>query len=337
MNGLPSLPPAKTLFTSIEKVAVLFLTLDRPLAASLLRRLQASDRTAIEQAALALGNLELAHVTSIVEEFESAVAQRPDLVTSPQDINALFNESLVPLAASPPSAEAEPSIWDELSQLADKKLLNLLLREHPQVSAFILANLSATRAAELIAQFAPNVRDTLLARMLAMAPVAPEVEAAIIVGLRSAFHNEPDASTDAKATHSVANILNRLDKSEVDTTLAVLEEVYPQHVDELRKRLFAFEDLLRLEPKAVALIFDPVSTERIIVALKGAGSELQALVLASLTARARRMAEAELANPEMPQADQIASARRAIVDRVLEMANRGEIELMTAAKSAASN
>ena len=91
--------------------------------------------------------------------------------------------------------------------------------------------------------------------------------------------------------------------------------------------LFTFEDLATLSQATRTTILDQVPTERLVLALKGTDATFQAAILSALTARSKRMVEAELQGGTMPPAREIAEARRSIVDTVLKMAAKGGIEL----------
>jgi flagellar motor switch protein FliG len=95
--------------------------------------------------------------------------------------------------------------------------------------------------------------------------------------------------------------------------------------------LFKFEDLVRLSAKAMTVLMDGVPVERTVLALQGTDAELQGKVLAALSPRARRMAEAELQSPANVAARDIAEARRVIVDSVLRLSTEGTIEVPTQA------
>jgi len=87
------------------------------------------------------------------------------------------------------------------------------------------------------------------------------------------------------------------------------------------------DDIVNLTSKARMLIFDQVSTDRVVTALKGSDSSFRELILASLASRTRRLVEHELASGIPAGQREILDARRAITDLALEMAGRGEIEL----------
>ena len=92
----------------------------------------------------------------------------------------------------------------------------------------------------------------------------------------------------------IADILNRLDKTQSEAVLQSLAEVRPDEAKALKSLLFSFEDLADLPPPARTAVFDQVPIERLVLALKGTDPTFQAAILSALASRSRRMVEAEL-------------------------------------------
>ena len=103
------------------------------------------------------------------------------------------------------------------------------------------------------------------------------------------------AATSSTGSHAgIADILNRLDKTQSEEVLKSLAEVRPDEAKALKSMLFTFEDLVKLPQRRAPLVFDQVPIERLVVALKGTDAVFQATILSSLASRSRRMVEAEL-------------------------------------------
>ena len=109
-----------------------------------------------------------------------------------------------------------------------------------------------------------------------------------------------------------------------------LAEVRPNDAKALKNLLFTFEDLATLAPAARTAVFDQVPIERLVLALKGTDAAFQATILAALASRSRRMVEAELQGGATAPAREVAEARRAIVDTVLRIVAKGDIEVRAA-------
>ena len=108
--------------------------------------------------------------------------------------------------------------------------------------------------------------------------------------------------------------------------MRALTATKPQDARVVRTMLFSFQDLARLAQRARALLFDKISTELVVLALRGTDAEFREPVLSAMASRSRRLVEGELAQPATPPAIEIDKARKQIVKTVLAMAQRGEID-----------
>jgi flagellar motor switch protein FliG len=121
----------------------------------------------------------------------------------------------------------------------------------------------------------------------------------------------------------------------MEDVLQSLALARPKEVEILKKLLFSFDDMLKLSAKARATVFDKIPTERVVLALRGSQAEFRDAVLSSLTSRARRLVESELDDGSVVSPRDVAKARRAIADLVLDMVQRSEIEIAPAELDAA--
>jgi len=109
--------------------------------------------------------------------------------------------------------------------------------------------------------------------------------------------------------------------------MRILEASNPQDARVVRTMLFSFADLPRLTQRARALLFDKVATEVVVQALRGTDVEFREPVLSAMASRSRRLVESELTNPSSSPPTETTKARKEIVNLVLAMSRRGEIEL----------
>ncbi len=126
----------------------------------------------------------------------------------------------------------------------------------------------------------------------------------------------------------IAEVMNELEKTQVDTLLASLESISTEAVKKVRPKIFLFDDVLGMPQRSRVQLFNDVSSDIITMALRGSGMELRESVLAAIGARQRRMIESDLAagdagiNPR-----DIAIARRSITQEAIRLAASGQIEL----------
>jgi flagellar motor switch protein FliG len=219
------------------------------------------------------------------------------------------------------------SVWPRLSQMPETPVSQFLSREHPQVAAFVLSKASPALAAAVLETLPPEMRNELMRRMLTLKHVMDVPLKLLENGLAEELLRKAARNSGQDIHARIADIINRMKRETMDEVFDVLNEYRPKEAEKVKALLFTFDDLVKLTPEAVMKVFDAVPPERTILALKGADSKLSDLILSSLGARNRRMIEQELASGVTPTQRDVLKARRAIADLVLQMAERGQIDL----------
>lgn len=216
-------------------------------------------------------------------------------------------------------------VWPKLSFMDSKKIATIIGDEHPQVSAYILSRLPPDAAAAALKELDPKLRIDLSSRMLATRP--PSESAIKLVERRLLQKLSVLNSTDEmESAKRLSAILNRLDRDDVDAILQKLETAHPATVPKVRERLFRFEDFGRLPERDRTRVVEELQTEELTLALRDANDELGNVILSSLSARARRIVEQELALKIKVRRSEIDAMQRRIAKIVLDMAERGEIQ-----------
>ena len=318
-----------------EKVAVLLLALGKSRAERLLRRFEPEELKLLTRSVTDLRPVAANDVETLVEEFAQKFANGVKFLGTSAEIKDLLSgvmteeqyaAAVVEEAPLPPAAQAidrDAQVWEKLSKLKVETLRAYLLNEHPQTVGLILSRIESAMAAKAISSFPGDFRANVLVRMLSVKIPVPEALAAVERTLGEDLLGE-----EAPNSHTgIADILNRLDKSQSEDVLKSLAQLRPDDAKALKGMLFTFEDLDALTAQARTLVLDQVPIDKLVTALSGADPTFQGTILSSLAARSRRMVEAELQNGGSGSAREIAEARRAIVDTVLKMAAKGEIAI----------
>ena len=314
-----------------EKAAALLLAMGKPMASRLLKHFDAADLKEISRSAADLGAVSPSALDEAVEEFATQFSTGADLQGTVGEVEQLLTGVVPPEQLAEIMADilgsSNQSMWERLSGIPEATLAGYLSNEHPQLSAFILTKVSPSCAAKVIGLLARNIRNSLIRRMMNLRTV-PEPATRI---LEKTLHDEPlvniGRASKVDTNVRVAEIINKMERAQMEDVLGSLAEVRPKEAEALRGMLFSFEDIIKLDSKARMLLFDKVPTERVVLALKGTEGEFRDIVLSSLASRARRMVESELANSGAASLREVTKARRLIADLVLEMVQRGEIEL----------
>ncbi|RCS23961.1 flagellar motor switch protein FliG [Phyllobacterium salinisoli] len=317
-----------------QKAAALLVAIGRPAAARLLKHFQPDDLRLLASQARKLDPISPNDFEELVKEFEDAFADGASLSEAglrfegllrealPQEeVDALFDERPRPMLV-------KESVWDQLTRVPIETLQGYLAEQHPQIIAFIISKLPSDIAARLFIGLPGGLRSVVVQRTLHIRTVTPAVSELLEDVLRREVTGKTDKGPQQANHGQIANILNQLDKFEIDDMLGSLSDLNTDDLARIKAKLFTFEDIVRLSQRARLLLFDDVQTEQVTTALRGAEAKLQELVLSSLSARGRRMVETELSSGQGNiTAQDIADARRAIARTAIALSERGVIDL----------
>lgn len=313
-----------------EKVAALLLVMGKTVASRLLGHFDAVELKAITRSAAALGAVPIEVLEELVEEFAGEFANGTELQGSPDQAENLLAAALPPEQVADIMSEVRgspnSSVWEKIGAIPPPLLTSYLVRQHPQVVAVTLSKLGAAGAAALMELMPREVRNEATRRLLSLGAVADAAVRVIETRIHHDLILHPPPAAGA-ATSRIAGIINKMAPEHVEDMLKALEVERPEDAEALRSKLFTFDDLVTLPTKSRQALFEAVPSDRIVLALGPSDAEFRTNVLSSLTARARRLVENELNGAPPAPAKDVAAARRFIVDTLLGMSERGEVEL----------
>lgn len=322
-----------------EKVAILLLALGDKLGTQLLQKFDAAEIKAIMSSATSISRVEKQDLDVLVDDFAANFARALGLGT---DFDAV--KSLVERAFSPGELsrmlgtqimQAGEPVWKKFEGGMENMLVPYLMDEHPQTIAYVLSKLDPEFAARCLSILPGDFRVSVARRLLKVQAVAKAVEDIVENTLEGDLLARSDAGLEAEGRGRLAAMLNKLDRDKSGEILAGVAAWKPDEAAKLKRMIFSFEDLGNLTQEGRLALFDKLQPDQIVTALKGMDAPLKEVALSSLGARARRMVEAELANDKGVRTKEGDAARNAIVSRVLEMAQRGELELPSSDDTAA--
>jgi flagellar motor switch protein FliG len=230
----------------------------------------------------------------------------------------------------------ETSIWDQLENADPSFIAKYLLSEHPQTIAYILTMIPSSAGAKVLMQMPESRRADILNRTVNLKDVSPKA-AQVIENRVMEIIRELDSERNSVGSVKVADLMNQLDKTEVETLLDSLEALSRDAATKVRPKIFLFEDLLIMPQRSRVQLFNDISADVITMALRDTAMDLREAVLSSIGARQRRMIEADLgAAGAGVNARAIAVARRSIAQEAIRLAVNGQIQLKEADQAAAA-
>lgn len=327
-----------------QKAAAILVAMGKPSASRLLKFFKQEELKALIEAARALSTIPQNDLETIVAEFEAEFTEGGGLIDSGDAMDNILNDSLTPEEVSAlmskepaaPTADAPPPVWPEVAKLDPERLAAFLRPEHPQTAALILSNLSGQAGADVLLKLEKPQRTEIIKRMMSITNMPPAAVKIVESQIRSRLLADVTPKDNGAGQTRVANMLNELDKSQLDEVMQDLAASGAGNLEAIRARLFAFEDVERLVQKSRVTLFDGLSTELVTLALRNAPPALTEAVLSAIGARSRRMIESELSmGADGIQPADILRARRTIASTAIRLAREGTIVLPSAEQAAA--
>ena len=314
-----------------EKVAILLLALCDKLGTQLLQKFDAAEVKAIMSSAAAISRVEKQDLDLLVDDFAANFARALGLGTDFDAVKGMVERAFSPnelsqMLGAQIMQAGEPA-WRRFENGMENALVPYLLDEHPQTIAFILSKLDPEFASRCLSVLPGDFRITVARRLLKVQPVGETAVNIVEETLQEDLLARQDVGLEVEGRGRLAAMLNRLDREKSGEILAGVAAWKPEEAAKLKRMIFSFEDLGKLSQDARLALFDKLQPDQVVIALKGVDAALKEVALSSLGARARRMVETELASDKGLRTKEGDAARGAIVAQVLEMVQRGDIEL----------
>ena len=206
------------------------------------------------------------------------------------------------------------------------QLLNFIQDEHPQTIALILSYLSPRQAALIIGALPPDRQADVTKRIAQMDRTSPEVikevEKVLETKLSSLVNQD---YTIIGGVDSVVDILNTVDRGTEKHIMETLEIEEPELADEIRKKMFVFEDILLLDDRAIQRVLRDVDNGDLAMALKGSNEEVQEAIFKNLSKRLASMIKEDMEFMGPVRMKDVEEAQQKIVNIIRKLEDSGEI------------
>ncbi len=206
------------------------------------------------------------------------------------------------------------------------QLLNFIQDEHPQTIALILSYLPAGQSASIISSLAPDKQADVAKRIAQMDRTSPdvikEVEKILEKKLSSLVNQD---YTIVGGVDSIVDILNTVDRGTEKHIMESLEIDEPELADEIRKKMFVFEDILSLDDKSIQRVLREVDNNELAVALKGSNEEVENVIFNNLSKRLVTMIKEDMDYMGPVRLKDVEEAQQKIVNIIRKLEDAGEI------------
>ena len=206
------------------------------------------------------------------------------------------------------------------------QLINFIQDEHPQTIALILSYLAPQQAALIVSALPPDRQADVSKRNAVMDRTSPDtikdVEKVLESKLASLVNQD---YTIIGGVDSVVEILNTVDRGTEKHIMETLEIEEPELADEIRKKMFVFEDILLLDDRAIQRVLREVENSDLGVALKGANEQVQNAIFKNLSSRLAVMIKEDMEFMGPVRMKDVEEAQQKIVNIIRKLEDAGEI------------
>lgn len=315
-----------------EKAAILINYLGPDAAKKLLKRMDDGD---IRKLLTVMGKFRIVPIAitkKVLEEYYELISESEDYifsdnVTSKETVVDALGEERARgvLGHLNVSTSSRPQL-ESLEVVDAKSLANFLIHEHPQTVSVILAHLEPEKKGEVLKRLPEALQAEVVLRMANLDHVAPELIAEVDRVLKeelATIGNVEQATLGG--VQPVAEMLNVMDKNTEKAIMSRIEEKDPILAEEIRKLMFVFEDIVKIDDKGIQTLLKEVPNEKLLLALKTANEEIRNKIFKNISQRAAQMLKDDLANMGPSRLSDVETAQVEIVNVARRLEGEGKI------------
>jgi len=216
--------------------------------------------------------------------------------------------------------------FDFIRRTDPAHLLNFIQQEHPQTMALILAYLEPNKASVILQNLPHEVQSDVARRIATMDRTSPEVlrEVERVLEKKLSTLSSEDY-TAAGGVESIVEILNLVDRASEKQIIEALEDEDPELAEEIKKRMFVFEDIVLIDDRAIQKVLHEVDSGELAKALKSVDQEVQDKIFRNMSKRAASMLKEDMEYMGPIRLKDVEESQQKIVSIIRHLEDTGEI------------
>jgi len=327
------MPEAKSM-TGVERAAIFLLTLGEEDASEVLKHMSPKEVQKIGEAMASVEGIDKNTVSDVLSKFVDSVESHTSLGVGNEDYlrnvleGALGKDNagniLDRILLGRKSKGIETLKWMEPRAIAD-----IIRLEHPQIIAIVLSYLDSDQAAEILSAIPENMRVDAMMRIALLDGIQPSAMNELDEVLEKQFAGNSDniKSSGVGGLKTAANILNFMDSSLEGEIMEGIRETDAEMGDGIQELMFVFDNLIEVDDRGIQSLLREISSENLILALKGADDELKEKIFTNMSKRAAEMLRDDLESKGPVRLSDVEVAQKEILSIARRMSESGEISL----------
>ncbi len=268
----------------------------------------------------------------VLEEFYELISESDEYIFSEKSlqketvIDAVGEERARGILGHMATTGPAQRTLESLEVVDAKSLSNFLINEHPQTISVILAHLEPEKKGEVLKRLPEVLQAEVVLRLSNLDHVAPELIAEVDRVLKqelSTLGTVEQASLGG--VQPVAEMLNVMDKNTETSIMSRIEEKDPILAEEIRKLMFVFEDIVKIDDKGIQTLLKEVPNDKLLLALKTAPEEIKLKIFKNISQRAAQLLKDDLSNMGPARLSDVEGAQVEIINVARRLESEGKI------------
>jgi flagellar motor switch protein FliG len=214
-----------------------------------------------------------------------------------------------------------------LHQADPAQLRSFIVDEHPQVIALVLAHMTADKASLLLSGLPADQQAQVAHRIAVMDRTSPDIVRAVEATLERKLSSmlQPQEHSKVGGLDPLVNIINRSDRATERQIVEGLEALDQALADEVKSRMFMFEDVVQLDDRSIQQVLRQVDTGSLALALKGVPDKVRDKITRNLSTRAGESLVEEIELMGAVRLTQVEEAQQGIIRTIRQLEEQGQI------------
>lgn len=317
-----------------QKAALLLMQMSKRDSSRILQMLSQAEVAELTSEIARISTVSESTAEGVVEEFLTQVTTRPATTTGGIEVAKSILENGLGKEDAHDIIEAVIASMGKipfqfLRQADPRQILSFIQDEHPQTITLVLAHMSAELAALVMSGLSEDLQRDVATRLAVMDRTSPDVVEQVEHQLERKFSSvmQPNELSSLGGVQNLVDILNRSDRAMERLILEGLERTSPELADEIRQRMFVFEDIGGLDDRSIQLVLRQVDGKELAVALKGVKADVRDKIGRNMSERAAQNLKEEIDMLGPIRIKTVEEAQGAIVRVIRALEEAGQLVL----------
>jgi len=319
--------------TGRQKAAVFLITIGSTRAAEILKHLTEREIEALSAEMASLWRVKADTADQVVQELAERFEDASEFAMGGPEfarevLEHLLGSSRAEEIIGSITAQAELRPFDFLRRTPPEQIATFLADEAPQTIALVVASLHATIGAKVLSCLPSELQADVALRIAQMEDTNPGVVEDVERGLRLKLANVVNQEfSQAGGIDSLAELLNRAGRSTERTVLEKIAEADGELADEIRQKLFTFDDIVVISDRDIQLVLREVDQKDLALALRGVSDEVKETIFRNMSSRGVEMLKEDLETSQPQRRSVVEEAQSRVVGAIRRLEDAGAITI----------